>query len=243
MENQIKKLENAIQRFPQWVAQKVQPHSPFLSNIIQSIDIDAPFSLTFSFLCVIVHLLSSVFGSSFATLYFGIPSLSIFNFLSPLSYFRMISQIFGHSSWQHLSGNLVNILLVGPSCEREYGCYNIFVIVLLTAVSSSLSHIFFGPRNSIQLGASGVVFMFILLSSLIETKSHRIPLTFICQVGIWCSHELISNFMSQEGGGGISHLAHLTGALVGAFAGYYFQQQKERNVVTKYLKIWSAKLR
>jgi membrane associated rhomboid family serine protease len=239
MEGSIKKIENAIQRFPQWIAQKLQPHYPSLSNIIQSIDIDAPFSLIFSLLCLIVHLLSSIFGSSFTTSYFGIPSLSIFNFLSPFSYFRMISQIFGHSNWQHLSGNLVYILLVGPNCEREYGCYKICIIVFLTAISSSLSHLFFGPRDSIQLGASGVVFMFILLNSLIETKTHHIPLTFICQVGIWCSKEFISNFWSQEGG--ISHLAHLTGALVGTLSGYYFQQQKERNVVTKYLKIWSTK--
>ena len=240
MEERIKKIENSIQRFPQWIAQRLQPHYPGLSNMVQAIDIDAPFSLTFSLCCLLVHLLSCIFGASFTTFYFGIPSLSIFNFLSPLSYFRMISQIFGHSNWQHLSGNLVYILLVGPSCEREFGCYKICIIVLLTAISSSLSHLFFGPRDSIQLGASGVVFMFILLNSLIETKTNRIPLTFVCQVGIWCSHEVISNFMSQEGGG-ISHLAHLSGALVGTLSGYYFQQQKERNVVTKYLKIWSAK--
>jgi membrane associated rhomboid family serine protease len=241
METRVKDAENEIKKLPRWIAERLRPQFPSLSQLIESVEIDAPFSLIFSFLCVLVQCFSFVLGTSFAPTYFGVPSLSSFNMLSIFSYFRMVSQIFGHSNWQHLSGNITYILLIGPNCEREFGCYTICVIVLLTAISSSLSHIFFGPRNSIQLGASGVVFMFILLNSLIETKSHRVPLTFICQVSIWCTKEVLDHLFDQDGG--ISHLAHLTGALVGTLSGYYLQQQKEKNVVSKYLKVWSTKLK
>jgi membrane associated rhomboid family serine protease len=241
MEGRVKQAENEIKNLPRLFALQLQPHSPSFSKMVELIEIDAPFSLIFSLICVLVQSFSFIFGSSFATTYFGVPSLSGFDFLSLLSYFRIISQIFGHSNWQHLSGNITYVLLIGPNCEREFGCYKICVIVFLTAISSSLAHIFFGPRNSIQLGASGVVFMFILLNSLVENKSNHIPLTFICQLGIWCTKEVVAHLFDQDGG--ISHIAHLTGALVGTLSGYYLQQQKEKNVVTKYLKMWSAKLK
>jgi membrane associated rhomboid family serine protease len=48
---------------------------------------------------------------------------------------------------------------VGPSCEREFGAFNLVKIMLWTALVSGLAHMLLGPANAIQLGASGVVFM------------------------------------------------------------------------------------
>ena len=106
---------------------------------------------------------------------------------------------------EHLNGNMVNLLLVGPPCEREFGTHQLTKIFLWVAAASGLAHMVFGPANTLQLGASGkfarsesylskktqypmrpsltgVVFALILLSSLVSVRGpNSVPLTFICQ--------------------------------------------------------------
>lgn len=91
-------------------------------------------------------------------------------------------------------------------------------IMLVTAVTSSVAHVCCGARNTLQLGASGIVFMQILLSSLIEVKHRRVPLTFLAQVALWCHKEAVLLFFGAPDG--VSHIAHISGALCGVAAGY-----------------------
>lgn len=101
---------------------------------------------------------------------------------------------------------------------RAFGMYVLLKIILVTAATSSMAHILFGATNSVQLGASGVVFMQILLSSLIEVQRGRVPLTFLLQVALWCYKELALLLLGSSDG--VSHLAHISGALCGVAAGY-----------------------
>lgn len=59
----------------------------------------------------------------------------------------------------HVHVQVVNFLLVAPGCEREYGAFNLLKIMLWTALSSAVAHMLLGPANTVQLGASGIVFM------------------------------------------------------------------------------------
>ena len=161
---------------------------------------------------------------NFSTNYFGVYKWQWFDFAAPLSYWRVFSHIFGHVSWSHLNGNVVNLLLVMPSCERHFGELTLSWIILYVAVASGVAHIFFGESSTVQLGASGVVFSMIILNSLIEMgspgqtgKAGRVPLTFICQLCLWVWKEIASQLFFS--GTGVSHLAHLVGAVVGTVAG------------------------
>ena len=90
----------------------------------------------------------------------------------------------------------------------------------------------FAGRQSVQLGASGVVFMFILLNSLLRLKSGTIPMTFILQLLLWCNKEIVAQMLVTSGSktSSISHIAHLTGAFVGTYMGYrlHSEDRKEK---------------
>jgi membrane associated rhomboid family serine protease len=180
----VQAAADEIERLPSQLAAKLRPYSPTAAYVVAAIDIDAPLTFVLAFSCVLVHTLNWVLGGDgwLSRTLFAVPPMSMFSFFNPLSYWRLFSHVLGHGSWTHLHGNLVNMLLVAPNCEREYGVFNLFKIMMWTALSSGLAHMLFGSSNAYQLGASGIVFMLILLNSLVEARHGRVPLTFICQV-------------------------------------------------------------
>lgn len=238
IEGWVRAAEKNIEQIPHRIAQLIRPHFPRSASLIEKIEIDAPLTTTFIFICLVVQLLSIVLGREFVLQYFAVPTIWDFRFLSPYSYVRIVSQTMGHSSWSHLGGNVTHLLLVGPACEYEFGAYNMIRIICWTALASSITHMLLGPTNSVQLGASGVVFMLILLNSLIEAKIGRIPLTFIIQVFFWCYKEIVLQLLRNDG---VSHVAHLTGALVGTIAGYYLHEEKIHDKVRIIGKKWLKK--
>ena len=193
--------------------------------------------LSFAGACTCVHVLGAVLGfQRFETAYFSIASdWGAFRPASPLSYFRLVSHIFGHVSWDHLNGNMVNLLLVGPACEREFGSFALGKIVWWTAICSGIAHMLFGAAHTAQLGASGVVFMLILLNSLLEVRQNRVPLTFVVQVMLWVNKEIIAQFGSRDS---TSHVAHLAGALVGTVAGYHLHGEQVKDKARAIGQAW-----
>ena len=84
--------------------------------------------------------------------------------LSPMTWIRAFTHIFGHADWAHFVGNMSYLLLLGPMLEEKYGSRTLAGVVLITAVSTSLVN-FVLFSNVALCGASGVIFAFILLSS------------------------------------------------------------------------------
>lgn len=41
--------------------------------------------------------------------------------LSPLFYVRLFGHVLGHASWDHFTGNILLILVIGPMIEEKYG--------------------------------------------------------------------------------------------------------------------------
>jgi membrane associated rhomboid family serine protease len=230
--------EPPTQTAPQRVAKVLRPYFAKIARVIECIDIDAPLTLSFCFSCIIIQIFNYFIGNMFIISYFSVPSWNLFNVRHPFSYIRMIMQTMGHLNWNHLNGNIVNLLLVGPSCEREFGMASMLKVMILTAIVSSLTHIVFSPDNMVQLGASGVVFTLILLNSLVEVQLGRIPLTFLCQVVLWCYKEL-ADYLSTDDHS-VSHLAHISGAVVGTVAGYYLHDRKINTRVKKMQRYFRA---
>lgn len=67
-----------------------------------------------------------------------------------------------------------------------------------------------------SLGASGIVFMLILLSAASTRKSSKIPLTLILVALIYLGQEVLAIFQKDN----ISQLAHLIGGLCGVLLGF-----------------------
>ena len=97
--------------------------------------------------------------------------------------FRVFSSSLGHSSWRHFQGNMSLLLLMGPGIEHRFGSVDTTVMVLVANAADQLYNFVFSP-NVIGTGASGVVFMFMVMSALIAADDHerRVPIVFFLVV-------------------------------------------------------------
>lgn len=95
--------------------------------------------------------------------------------LSPMTWIRAFTHIFGHADWEHLINNMSYILLLGPMLEEKYTSQTLAGVIATTAVGTSLVNYVLFPSMAL-CGASGVVFAFILLSSFTGFKERRFRL-------------------------------------------------------------------
>lgn len=166
--------------------------------------------LTFSFMCFVVWLISC-FVPDFTTRFFVVkPTMS---FSNPLDYFRLVSHVLGHANWAHLYSNLILILLLGLILEEKYGHWRIFLVILLTALLTGIINVMFFSKA--LHGASGVVFAFIILVSIVG-KEGTIPLEFLIIVPIFIGGEIVKAFSPDS----VSQMTHVLGGISGAIFGF-----------------------
>jgi len=185
------------------------------------IDYNAPFCLTFSLLAMGAYV-SGVFTDGWTLQHlFSIPGSA--SFMDWTTYPRLILHILGHASPQHLFANLTVLLLVGPMLEEMYGPALLAGLAILTAVITGLIMVLFLPGS--LLGASGVVFAFIILSSFANAKSGTIPLTFILICLIFLGGEVMRALAQTDR---VAQFAHLVGGALGGLAGFWMARRAER---------------
>ncbi len=170
---------------------------------------NAPVVLTFTIAAVAAFVLQSIIGDSARAWFAAWPKL-----VDTRAYVGLFSHILGHASWEHLLGNFMLILLLGPILEERHGSLGLLVMILVTALVTGLATLAFSSAP--VMGASGVVFMMILLASMANVRSREIPLTFIAVAIIYMGGEIVKSFHAD----GISHMAHLVGGAVGAAFGF-----------------------
>jgi membrane associated rhomboid family serine protease len=184
---------------------------------------NAPVILTFSLICSIVFFISQATGGQLMNYFIAGDTINLTN---PIALFTMFSHVIGHGSIEHLLGNLTFVLLLGPIIEEKYGSRNTLIMILITAmITSILNAIFF---NTGLLGASGIVFMLILLVSFTNVKGGQIPLTFILVTLLFIGKEIIQSLNSDH----ISQFAHIIGGICGSFFGFA-GIMKKKDVVLK----------
>jgi Uncharacterized membrane protein (homolog of Drosophila rhomboid) len=121
----------------------------------------------------------------------------------------------------HLVGNMAYMLLLGPALEEKYGAKNLLAVILITALITGAVHNLLFPRT-ILLGASGVAFAFILLTSFTEFREGEIPLTVILVAIIYLGQQIWDGLTVQDN---VSNLTHVLGGIVGAGAGYLLNRK------------------
>jgi GlpG protein len=179
---------------------------------------NAPVVLIFAFICLIVTVLWTSRGSMIGMKYFMTYKSSTSD---PLTYVRAIGHVFGHSGWEHLIGNMSFILLLGPILEEKYESDTLVFVILLTAVATSVINALVFPGVAV-MGASGVVFAFILLTSFTEFHDGEIPLTFILIALIYIGREVYNGITVTDN---VSQLGHIIGGSVGALIGYFLNKK------------------
>ncbi len=183
------------------------------------VTLNSPVILWFVFVCVGALVLSIITGGWTNHFLFSTYRSSI---MSPLTYIRLFTHVLGHSSWGHLIGNMSYILIIGPMLEEKYGSKSILKVIIITALITGLINALLFP-NTALLGASGVVFAFILLTSFTGFKDGEIPLTFILVAVLYIGQQIYDGIMIQDN---VSNLTHIVGGVVGAFIGYNWNKRK-----------------
>lgn len=186
------------------------------------ISFNSPVILSFSILCLTALLLGAITGGKSTALMFSVYSSSL---LSPFTYIRFLGHVFGHAGWEHFIGNIMLILVVGPMMEEKYGSSNILFLILVTALVTGIVHFIFFPGVYL-LGASGVVFALILLSSFTSVKEGTIPLTFILVAVIYIGEQIYQGIFVRSD---VSNLTHILGGFTGAVLGYVMNRSGSRN--------------
>ncbi len=178
---------------------------------------NAPVVLTFTIICVIALVLD-FFTNGFTTQ--KIFSVYRSSFLEPLTYIRLVCHVFGHANYSHFMGNITLFLVTGTLLEDKYGSFNIGIIIFITAIITGIINIIIFP-NIMLLGASGVVFAFIILSSVTGTKGGGIPLTFIIVAIIYIGGQIYEGIFIEDN---ISNLSHIIGGVIGGGFGYFLNK-------------------
>lgn len=177
---------------------------------------NSPVVLTFALLCAVVLLIDQLSGGVFIRTFFLLTP--DFNAGSVLSWIRLVSYVIGHANWTHLISNFSFILLIGPVLEEKYGSVPILAMMIVTALATAALNLLL-VRTSLY-GASGIVFMLVLLSSFTNIRQGEIPITFILIVALYLVREFV-NALSPDT---VSQLAHIAGGLIGGAFGFLFSK-------------------
>ena len=177
------------------------------------IQYNSPVVLSFALLSLLALLLGQLTGGWTTRALFSVYRAPL---TDPLTYVRMVGHVLGHSGYAHYMGNMTLLLVIGPPLEEKYGSRRLLGCILFTALASGLVQFIFFPGTAL-LGASGIVFMMIVLSSLAGMREGAIPLTLILVVLIYLGGEIVDAVTVRDN---VSQLTHIVGSLCGAGLGF-----------------------
>lgn len=200
---------------------------------------NAPVTLTFSIAMAVITTMEYFlpgFTGTFFTAPGRIGSEMGFDWTSGLDYFRLFTHALGHQDWEHLLGNLAFILLLGPLLEERYGSAMLTLMIVITALVTGVLNVCFIPRP--LLGASGIAFMMILLSSFTAISKHQIPLTFLLVLALYMGRELLVGLQDKN----VSSLAHIAGGLCGSLFGFLAAHSPRKSRTAKAESSGAAKI-
>lgn len=187
------------------------------------ITFNAPVVLGFAAICFIATLLNYLTNGKSNQMIFMTYHSSL---MSPLTYLRLFTHVFGHDEWQHFIGNIAYILLLGPMLEEKHGPMKIIEVIAVTAlVTGVINYVFFW--NTALCGASGVVFAFILMASFTSFREGEIPITFILVAAIYLGQQIYDGVVLDDN---ISNMAHVVGGIVGGILGFSLNKKAKYGI-------------
>ena len=173
---------------------------------MKKLQLNAPVILGFFFISLLSLVLGFLTSGASTTAAFSVYRASL---LDPLTYVRFFGHIFGHANLTHFSSNMLLLLVVGPPLEKLYGSKTIALGIMAAALITGILQFVFFP-HTILLGASGIVFMLIMLSSFSGAKTGQIPVTLILVALMYLGQEVYSIFFIRDN---VANLIHIVGGI------------------------------
>lgn len=183
-----------------------------------SLQYNSPVILTFTLLALLVLGLDMLTAGESTRKFFCVYHAPLSD---PFTWPRMVTHVLGHADLEHYLSNMTLMLVIGPPLEERYGSGRLLWCVFITALVSGLVQFIFFPGTAL-LGASGIVFMLILLSSLSGMSRGTIPLTFLLVAVIYLGQEVMA-LANQDS---VSQLTHIIGGVCGGVLGMAMRHKK-----------------
>lgn len=192
-----------------------------MNRPVLKLSYNAPVTLTFALMALVALVLGRVTNGWTTWNLFSVYRCSLSD---PLAFFRFFGHVLGHNSFDHFIGNIIFILLLGPTVEDRFGSWNTLWAILVTALITGLIYFVFFPGTAL-LGASGIVYMMILLASFGGAKNGVIPITLIFVAVFYLGGELWNAIFEDNN---ISELAHIVGGICGMLMGFALTGRRRR---------------
>lgn len=190
---------------------------------VKRVQFNSPVILSFSLISLVALALGAVTNGWTTVHFFSVYRAPLSDVLAWL---RLFTHVFGHAGYTHFMSNILMLLVVGPPLEEKYGSGNLAACILVTALISGLAQCLFSA-NTILLGASGIVFMLIVLSSFAGASEGKIPLTLILVLALYLGGEVVDGIRAQDN---VSHLTHIIGGLCGAGLGFLLRKRRPAHI-------------
>ena len=181
------------------------------------------FKVTFNSPVILIFIIIAFFATILDPhkVFFVNRTLATSSLTSPMTYIGFFTHIFGHINMQHFLSNASYLLLIGPMLEEKYGQAMLIKIIAITAFTEGVICYFLFHGG---LGASGIVYSLILLTSFTNFKKGEIPMTFILIFITYIITEVFNGIFLNDN---IGHSAHVIGGIVGAILGYKLNRKSE----------------
>ena len=189
--------------------------------MLKRIKYNSPVVLTFAIISLFVLFISSLTDGTLTMKLFCVYRSSL---KDPLTYPRFFLHVLGHSSLSHYMSNILLMLVIGPPLEEKFGSRSLLAAMAITAFVSGVVQFIFFPGSAL-LGASGIVFMMIVMLSMTGKSNGTIPLTMILVLVLYLGQEVVSGIITRDN---ISQLTHVIGGICGAAIGSVFYSRKGR---------------
>lgn len=113
-------------------------------------------------------------------------------------------------------------LLLSPNLEKKQGWMEYLFCLAVTAALIGVAHLVFGRGNTVLIGASGWVFMMILLSTFTSAEVGTISVPTLIVAALYGWQEIRAAFAPNH----ISQFAHLLGGACGLLFGLFGSGQR-----------------
>ncbi len=178
---------------------------------------NAPVTLTFALLSLLALALGELTDGWTTQNLFCFYKSSLSDYLT---YPRAILHVLGNTSLTTCTGNVIVLLVIGPAAEDRFGSAKVLTAVLLTAIAGALIMWFLFPDATL-MGASGVLFMMMVLASFASMRGGAIPITLILVLILYLGSEVVQAISGQAG---LQELTHIAGGVVGTLLGFAFSR-------------------
>ena len=176
-----------------------------------AIDFNSPVILWLTIIALAVLIIDLITPINMIML-FGARRTTIFD---PMQYVRLFTHVLVHADITHYVGNFMMILAIGPMVEEKYGGGRLVLAIVITAFITGLFKVLFFP-GVVLVGASGIVFMLILMASFTNIRHGRLPITVLLVAVLYIGNEIILGLFTSDN---VSRISHIIGGLCGAVFG------------------------